>query len=692
MLDTSGYLVLKANRKIDKLSSAMRMILKPVEFMTDDELTALPAGSVFIFDVECYRNFFYIAFKCVANGKYVGFEQSADFDLNVVKLRWLMWRFCLVSFNGIGYDMPMIALALKGASCDELKEASDFIIKSGPNYGTERVTPFKFERQYKLQIEKYNHIDLMEVAPLDGGLKTYALRLHCETSQDLPFDESHILTAEEAKVVRPYCCNDLDNTQLLLEHLAPEIKLRYDMSDKYKVDLRSKSDAQIAEAVINSELQKITGRYPQRPATQHGLKLKYNAPSFIKFESPDLQKVLSDISKAEFQLDGLGSPLWPEGLGVKEKTTKGHTWVLKIKIGDSVYKLGMGGLHSQEKSVAYVADENTIIADNDVARYYPSIILNQKLFPLHLGEAFLKAYGGLIDLRDGAKYEAKKAKENGDKKAAVEWKSIDSSIKIVINGSFGKLGNKWSTLYAPQLMLQVTITGQLCLLMLIEQIEKIGVSVVSGNTDGVVSVYDKSRHEEVREVIKLWEKQTDFKTEETQYSAIYSKDVNNYIAINKKGGDSEAKYLDERLGCKTKGTYCERGSALNSILSKNPETLICTDAVLNLLVNKKPIHETIKECTDIKRFVFVRNVKGGGEKNGIYLGKVVRWYYPKNEAGFIAYCASGNMVANSKGGKPLMDLPKELPTNIDYEWYEKEANSMLFDIGYYKKAENLKLF
>ncbi len=688
MFDDSGYLILKANRKIDKLSSAMRMILKPVEFMTDEELEALPTGSVFIFDVECYRNFFYIAFKCIANGKYIAFEQSADFDLDKQKLRWVMWRFCLVSFNGIGYDMPVIALALKGASCDELKEASDFIIKSGPNWGTDRVTPFKFEQKYKLQIEKYNHIDLMNVAPLDGSLKLYASRLHCETMQDLPFDETHILTAEDALVVRPYCCNDLDNTQLLLENLAPELKLRYEMSDKYKVDLRSKSDAQIAEAVINSELQKVLGRYPQRPPTVHGLKLKYNIPNFIKFESLELQKVLSDISKAEFQLDGLGAPLWPQGLGVKEK----DTYVLKTKIGNSIYKLGMGGLHSQEKSVSYISDENTIIADNDVARYYPSIILNQKLFPTHLGEAFLKVYQEIVNSRDYAKEQTKKAKEAGNKKEATRWKSIDSSIKIIINGSFGKLGNKWSTLYAPQLMLQVTITGQLCLLMLIEQIEKIGVSVVSGNTDGVVSVYDKSRHEEVREVIKLWEEQTSFKTEETQYSAIYSKDVNNYIAVNKKGGDSEAKFLDERLGCKTKGTYCERGSALNSILSKNPETLICTDAVLNLIVNKKPIHETIKMCDDIRRFVFVRNVKGGGEKNGIYLGKVVRWYYPKNEPGFIAYCLSGNMVANSSGGKPLMDLPKELPTNIDYEWYEKEANSMLFDIGFYKKVENFKLF
>lgn len=692
MFDQSGFLTLKANRKIDKLSSAMRMILKPVEFMTDKELSALPAGSVFIFDVECYRNFFYIAFKCISNGKYIAFEQSADFELEKEKLNWVLWRFCLVSFNGIGYDMPMIALALKGATCDQLKEASDFIIKSGPNWGTDRVTPYKFEKQYKVKIANYNHIDLQEVAPLDGSLKTYALRLHCETAQDLPFDETHILTADEAKVVRPYCCNDLDNTQLLLEHLAPEIQLRYEMSDQYGVDLRSKSDAQIAEAVINSEIKKITGKQPQKPYVENNLSVQYQVPHFIKFESPELQKAVNDIAKASFKMNGLGSPIWPEGLGEKEKTTKGYVWVLKVHINGKAYKLGMGGLHSQEKTVSYVASNGKVLADNDVSRYYPSIILNQRLCPLHLGEAFLQAYKGLIDYRDYAKKETKVCKAKGDKEGVKKWKSIDSSIKIVINGSFGKLGNKWSTLYAPKLMLQVTITGQLCLLMLIEQLEKAGIPVVSANTDGVVSYYDENQHKICREVIALWEKQTDFQTEETKYKAIYAKDVNNYIAVKEEGGDLEAKYFDEQLGCKTKGTYSERGSALNSILSKNPETLICTDAVLNLIVNKVPVHETIKNCNNIKRFVFVRNVKGGGEKNGIYLGKVVRWYYPKNEPGFIAYAASGNMVANSKGGKPLMDLPTILPDDIDYNWYEKEANAMLFDVGYYKKAENFKLF
>lgn len=685
MLDTSGFLVAKNKRKIDKLASAMRMVFRQVDFMSDEELRSIPTGSVFVFDVETYINFFYVAFKCLKNNKYVAFEQSADFFLNKEKLRFMMFNFCVVSFNGTNYDVPMIELALKGATCEELKDASDFIIKGDNKY-------FNFEKQYKLKIGKYNHIDLFDVAPLDGSLKLYAARIHCETMQDLPFDEAHVLKKEEAPIVRNYCCVDLDKTQLLLEFLAPEVQLRYEMSDKYKIDLRSKSDAQIAEAVICSELQKITGRYPQKPYVPDGLSLKYNVPSFLSFESPVLQKALNDIAKAEFKLGGNGKPIWPEGLGEREKTTKGYAWVLKVNINGKNYKLGMGGLHSQEKTVSYKAEKGMILADNDVASYYPMIILLLSLFPAHLGKSFLQVYKNIVDYRLHAKEQAKVCKKAGDKEGAKKWKTIADSLKIVINGSFGKLGERFSRLYAPQLMLQVTITGQLCLLMLIEQLEKSGIEVISGNTDGVVSFYHDSRHSDVRQIIKLWEQKTGFETEETQYSAIYSRDVNNYIAIKKEGGESDAKYLDERLGCKTKGAYSERGSALNSILSKNPETLICTDSVLEMLVNKKPVEETIRECKDIRRFVSIKNVKGGGEKSGIYLGKVVRWYYPKNEGGYIAYYLSGNKVANTNGARPLMDLPTIIPEDIDYSWYEKEANAILFDIGFYKKVENLKLF
>lgn len=688
MLDANGFIVTKFNRKIDKISSAVRMLLRPVEFMTDEELLAVPAGSVFVFDVECYRNFFYVAFKCLANGKFVAFERSPDFDFPELKLRWMLWRFCLVGFNSASYDIPMVELAAKGLSCNELKEASDFIIKSGINYGTKKVTPFDIEKKYRIQIGKYNHIDLFNVCPVNGGvsanpasLKLYSGRLHAERMQDLPFPETHILTAEDAAIVRPYCCNDLANTELLFNELAPELKLRMEMSEEYGLDLRSRSDAQIAEAVINSELQKVLGYYPRKPTLSADLVLQYNAPDFISYRSQQLRDMFEVVKGARFYLDGLGSPIMPDEIDE-----------LKVKIGSSVYKLGMGGLHSTEKKTAHKASDEIILADNDVESFYPRIILNQRLFPSHLGEAFLQVYNSIVETRIHAKNEAAKAKKAGDKAGAKRWKTIADSLKITINGSFGKLGNKYSTLYAPQLMLQVTITGQLVLLMLIEMLEEAGISVISGNTDGIVSKYHKDRHNEVRAIIAEWEKRTAFKTEETRYSAVYSRDVNSYVAVKTESGDAEARFLDERLGVKTKGAYCERGSALNSILSKNPEALVCSDAVISYLKNGTPVEKTIRECKDIRRFVSVKNVKGGGEKNGLYLGKVVRWYYPKGEAGYISYVGSGNKVGKTDGARPLMDLPTDFPDDVNYDWYINEAVEMLYDCGGIRKAKTASLF
>ena len=688
MLDANGFIVAKASRKIDKIASAVRMLLRPVEFMTDEELMSIPAGSVFVFDVECYRNFFYVAFKCLANGKFVAFERSPDYDFPEMKLRWMLWRFCLVGFNSASYDIPMVELAAKGLSCNDLKEASDFIIKSGINYGTKKATPFDIEKKYRIQIGKYNHIDLFNVCPVNGGvsanpasLKLYSGRLHAERMQDLPFPETHILTAEDAAIVRPYCCNDLANTEILFNELAPELKLRMEMSEEYGLDLRSRSDAQIAEAVINSELQKVLGYYPRKPTLSADLVLQYNAPDFISYRSQQLRDMFEVVKGARFYLDGLGSPIMPDEIDK-----------LKVKIGSSVYKLGMGGLHSTEKKTAHKATDEIILADNDVESFYPRIILNQRLFPSHLGEAFLQVYNSIVETRIHAKNEAAKAKKAGDKAGAKRWKTIADSLKITINGSFGKLGNKYSTLYAPQLMLQVTITGQLVLLMLIEMLEEAGISVISGNTDGIVSKYHKDRHNEVRAIIAEWEKRTAFKTEETQYSAVYSRDVNSYVAIKTDGGDEEARFLDERLGVKTKGAYCERGSALNSILSKNPEALVCSDAVISFLKNGTPVEKTIRECKDIRRFVSVKNVKGGGEKNGVYLGKVVRWYYPKGETGHISYVGSGNKVGKTDGARPLMDLPPEFPDDVNYEWYINEAVDMLYDCDGLRKAETASLF
>lgn len=617
--------------------------LEDFEILSDEELINIH-HSTMIFDIECYENYFLICFKNYENRKVVYFEMSPEASINYKKLEWVLWNFLLVGFNSINYDLPMIILCLKGLSVKQLKEVSDRIINA-------ELKPRNIEMEFNIKIPvKLNHIDLIEVAPLSASLKTYAGRLHCQKMQDLPFNPSYSLTKKEANFILHYCVNDLDNTILLFESLAQQIKLRCEMSEQYQLDLRSKSDAQIAEHVIASEVAKINKAWPRRPAILEGQCYRYQLPSFLAYATPQLRAILDTVLTADFIMGASGSVEMPKQL--KD---------LKVSIGNCIYRMGIGGLHSTEEKVSYKADNETYIIDRDVASYYPAIILNQNLAPKQMGKAFIDVYKSLVDRR-------LKAKRSGDKVNA-------DSLKIVINGSFGKLGSRYSCLYSPDLMLQVTITGQLVLLMLIEAVEIVGIPVISANTDGILIKCPKSRYEELNTIIKIWEEKTNFETEETKYKAVYSRDVNNYIAIKE---DNTAK---------VKGTYSEKGSALNSVLSKNPEKLICNDAIIALLTDETAIDQTIKNCQDVKRFIVVRNVKGGAHKNGKYLGKVVRWYYAKNETGIIQYVLTGNKVPNTEGAKPMMVLAPSVPEDLNYDYYINETEEMLYDLGYYKPKQ-----
>ena len=191
----------------------------------------------------------------------------------------------------------------------------------------------------------------------------------------------------------------------------------------------------------------------------------------------------------------------------------------------------------------------------------------------------------------------------------------------------------------------------------------------------------------VNSIVSQWETDTGFETEETVYSGLYSRDVNNYYAVKSSGGNPKGKYLNERLGVKVKGIFAELGSSRNSILSKNPTVLICSDAVSTYLATKKPVKDTIMECQQLYRFGFVRTVKGGAVKvwdDGRieYLGKAIRWYYAKGEKGNLIYAKSGNKVPRSDGAKPLMNLDIPFPDDIDYDWYIAEAEKILHQIGH----------
>jgi hypothetical protein len=629
------------------------------EFFSDLELLhAAQCNERLVYDVEVYPNYFIVSFKSLISKKIVYFELSDSHSFDPEKLKWVLDNFCCIGFNSIKYDAIILDLILNGATTSQLWWATEQLI-------TFDVRPYELLKQCNIEPLRFNHIDLIEVAPLFASLKLYGGRMHVPRMQDLPFKPGMFLTSEQMIACRLYNFNDLQQTEFLYVELTPQIELREKLSVDYNQDLRSKSDAQIAEAVLNAEIAKLNGMRCTRPTIAPGTKYKYKVPGSIVYTTPLMQRVLQLVKDSDFVVGKDGSIEMPEQLRK-----------LSIGIGSSVYTMGIGGLHSTEKGKTYIAANGYLLRDRDVTSYYPQIILNQALYPTHLGRAFLIAFSALVKMRLHAKesatalekqYGSVEKMPDGIKQAYKTFVSTAESLKIVINGTFGKLANKWSVVYSPDLMVQVTVSGQLFILMLIERLELAGITVISANTDGIVSKFEPHQEELFNSIVAQWEKDTGLKTEETAYSGLYSRDVNNYIAITTKGK------------VKTKGAY---GLGEKSRLAKNPTGTICSEAIIAFLKDKVPIEKTIRECKNIEEFVHVRHATGGALKDGEYLGKTLRWYYKKDQEGEIIYAKNGNKIPKSYGAKPLMTLPNGLPEDIDYDWYEREANEMLADLGY----------
>lgn len=580
-----------------------------------------------VIDTEVYKDYFLLSVLLPRTGDLYEFEMYPGHLFPCAEAKLLLRSLRVVSFNGINFDMPIIGQAIRGDGCRTLKRIADDIIVEGKKTWELEATPFACD-----------HIDLIEVAPGMASLKIYGGRMHSPKLQDLPIEPDASIRPEDREVLRRYCVNDLHTTLDLYNKLRPQIELRERMSVQYGVDLRSKSDAQIAETVISSGVADARGEPVMRPRIAPGTTFVYETPSFIKFQTQALNDILSLVKRAEFVVPASGKVEMPTELAKAS-----------IRIGKSVYKMGIGGLHSTEKNASHYADEDCVLIDRDVASYYPAIILRLGLMPMQMGEHFLSVYSEIVQRR----LEAKRLKDS----------VTADALKITINGSFGKFGSMWSKLYSPPLLIQTTLTGQLCLLMLIEALEEAGIPVVSANTDGVVMACPKGRLSALENIVEAWERKTGFDTEETRYAALHSRDVNNYIAVKPDGS------------VKLKGAYAKPG------LMKNPTNEVCIDAVIGFLKDYTPLEKTIRDCTDITKFVTVRQVNGGAvDQQGRFLGKAVRWYYGRGIVGPIRYKKNGYTVARSEGARAIMDLPTIFPDDIDYDWYVTEAKSILGDI------------
>lgn len=561
-------------------------------------------------DCEVYKNFFLIILK--KNEKYKIIKalghNSALTAKDAADIKKILFNDKTCGFNSLNYDLPVLLAAVRGASCQEIYQLSKKIIGQNlPHWKTLNDCG---------DILK-NHIDISEVAPgVRVSLKMYGARLGAEKLIELPFDPDWALTQDQAEEIETYCHNDVDLTESLYNAIIERIQLRESISATNKINVLSKSDAQIAESVMRKRLD-----WNSKPNNNIPDIAIYKSPDYLIFQTDALKLLNKKIEETAFSIDQTGKIILPD-------------WMIesRIKIGEMEYQLGIGGLHSCEKKCIAKADDYKIY-DNDVTSYYPGIILNNAKYPHSFskktGELFLNAYRSIVDERIAAK-------RCGD---VVK----NESLKIVINGLFGKFGSPYSLFYCPELFLFVVLTGQLSLLLLIEMLTDQNIEVLSANTDGVVCKVLPHQERDYANIIYDWQLLTNLNLETTEYSALYSRDVNNYVAIKIDGS------------AKTKGFFASTG------LHKNPNAEIVIDAIINYLKSNGgiKIEQTIGDCNDIRKFLIVRQVNGGAIWKGDYIGKVVRWAYGQGGEN-IYYKTNGNKVPLSDGAIPVKTLDQKI--------------------------------
>lgn len=360
-------------------------------------------------DIESYPNYFLVQIV-LGNGKAKSFELHEDGEpLNCDELLRILQHPAIevYTFNGNNYDVPMLRCALRGANTKSLHRLSTMLVQG-------RIKPWHVEREMPQHPLTMNHVDLIEVAPgVMDSLKVYGGRLHVQHLQDLPFPPGTVLTDEQKLIVRRYCRNDTGVTKAVHESVVGEIELRRAMSEQMNeelreaglfdlhgpVDLRSKSDAQIAEAVLCHRVLLATGTKPRK----HPIAYKsffYEPPSYIRYSSQQLKDTLALVRTAKMVIGDSGHVIMPKEI---EQLT--------ITINGTSYKLGIGGLHSQESEVSHYADEDTVLRDLDVRSYYPSLMLNMGMYPVSFGPHFLSEYRKALEQRLESKDEAARISE-----------------------------------------------------------------------------------------------------------------------------------------------------------------------------------------------------------------------------------------------------------------------------------------
>jgi len=477
-----------------------------------------------VYDIETTLQCFSFAFEYLNRDEGGVFEISPYRDDRTYLLAWFeYWRansVPMIGFNSLAFDYQVIhqIWSYPYIAIEEIYSIAQQIIHSQNRFGGNVWESDRFAPQ----------IDLLKLHHMDNpakmtSLKALQVAMRSETVLEMPLPFDQALTADQIRdVLIPYNKHDVSETKKFARISMDAINFRLSLAATLRGDVLNMNDTKIGAKILEQRLGDDlcysweSGRKAPRQTIRHAIPLADIIFPYVRFDHPEFARVLEwmrtqTLTADELSTNGDGGQQTHYG-SIK---TKGVFTGVHATVGGLDFHFGTGGIHGSVTSQRFVATEDRAIVDVDVTGLYPSIAIVNRLYPEHLGEAFVREY---------AQLPIERAKH---KKGTVQ----NALFKLAANGTYGNSNNRFSVFYDPKFTMAITINGQLMLCMLAEALLAVPtLSIVAINTDGITYTIHPSLIPYTRRVRSNWEALTRLTLEEVQYSRMWIRDVNNYVA------------------------------------------------------------------------------------------------------------------------------------------------------------------
>lgn len=627
---------------------------------------------ILVFDIETMTEMFLVGVYNPETDQYFEFEVSAyAYQLDsFIRFTEVYHDYHWVGYNNLRFDSQVVEWVIKNYETwhelTALEVCAKIALKAQDVIDDANYDVFPEYREEQLSLSQ---VDLFKIHHYDNknrmvSLKRLEFEMDLDNIEEMPIHHAKInLTEEECRLTRVYCRHDVlatyefykitigDCTHPLYKG-NNQIELRQDIEAEFGIPCLNYSDSKIGDEMIKKYYcQEKNIKYnelPKKGTFRSDIKVKNCIAKYVTFITPELKAFLNRVKQMS--------------LGLTDDFNE------KIHFYDNVYSFMKGGLHTENSPKIFEADDEYEIIDWDVSSYYPAIIINNGRYPAHLGKEFLRGYKQMFEKRLELKPLAKT-----DKKIA----GIVGALKLAVNSVYGKSSDMQNWIYDRQLTMFTTITGELSLMMLIEQYELRGIHVISANTDGVTVRIKKTDLEVMNAINNWWMELTTYELERTDYSKIIFSTVNDYLAVM------------------TNGKIKKKGDFLTDFeLHKNKSARVVPIALEQWFINGTPVEETIKNHKNVYDFAIRQKAsrnfhyEGHSKERGVNIyNKLIRYYVSKTGEKILKIknpeCqTNAAAVSQVEAGEWMCTvcnhLPKDHPLdNINYSYYIDKAERII---------------